>query len=136
MDDWKGFVLEAPRTAKVATTRENGDPHVAPVWVAVDGDDIVFGTGPKSVKGRNIARNPHVCICFDDERPPFSFCIIEGTASWSEDPAELLKWATIIAGRYMGEDKAEEIGKRNGVPGEWLVRVRPTRVVLARDIAK
>jgi hypothetical protein len=29
----------------------------------------------------------------------------------------------------MGEDRAEEFGKRNGVPGELLVRVRIEKVV-------
>jgi hypothetical protein len=34
--------------------------------------------------------------------------------------------ATAIGARYRGEERAEE---RNGVPGELLVRLRPTRVV-------
>ena len=74
-------------------------------------------------------------MCFDDEAPPFSFVIVDGTAELSEDPHELLRWAGIIAGRYMGADQAEAYGRRNGVPGELLVRVTPTRIVGARDIA-
>jgi hypothetical protein len=35
----------------------------------------------------------------------------------------------------MGEARAEEFGKRNGVPGELLIRVTPTRVSFAKDIA-
>ena len=34
-------------------------------------------------------------------------------------------WAAVIGGRYMGAERAEEYGRRNGVPGELLVRVRP-----------
>ena len=34
----------------------------------------------------------------------------------------------------MGADRAEEYGERNGVPGELLVRLTPTRIV-ARDLA-
>jgi hypothetical protein len=44
-------------------------------------------------------------------------------------------WAARIGGRYMGADRAEEFGARNGVPGELLVRVTPERVVSARDVA-
>lgn len=61
--------------------------------------------------------------------------MIEGTASFSTDSDALLYWATRIAGRYMGEDLAEAYGKRNGVPGELLVRVTPTRVLFEKDIA-
>jgi hypothetical protein len=35
----------------------------------------------------------------------------------------------MIAARYMGPDRAEEFGKRNGVPGELIVRLRPTKVL-------
>jgi hypothetical protein len=35
----------------------------------------------------------------------------------------------------MGDDVAEAYGRRNAVPGELLVRVRPTRVVALGGIA-
>jgi hypothetical protein len=35
----------------------------------------------------------------------------------------------------MGTERADEYGDRNGVPGELVVRVTPTRVVSARDVA-
>jgi hypothetical protein len=61
--------------------------------------------------------------------------IFEGIAALSEDPAELLRWAANIAGRYMGSDQAEAFGRRNGVPGELLVRVTPTRVVAKAKVS-
>jgi hypothetical protein len=72
----------------------------------------------------------------DDERPPYSFVVLHGRAQLSEDPAELRRWATRIGARYMGEDRAEEFGARNGVPGELLVRVRIDKVVAVRDLAQ
>ena len=51
------------------------------------------------------------------------------------DPGELLDTATRIGARYMGVDRAKEFGRRNGVPGELVVRVRPTKVIAAFDIA-
>jgi len=35
----------------------------------------------------------------------------------------------------MGDDRAEEFGRRNGVPGELLVRITPTKIIGARDVA-
>jgi hypothetical protein len=72
----------------------------------------------------------------DDERPPFSFVLIEGTATLSDNLDEVRAWATRIAGRYMGSLRAKGYGARNGVPGELLVRVTPTRVVAQAGIAE
>ncbi len=52
----------------------------------------------------------------------------------STDPGELLEMATRIGSRYMGADRAEEFGRRNGVPGEYVVRLRPTRVISTLDV--
>lgn len=38
------FLLEKPRTAKLATVRADGRPHVAPIWFDLDGDVMVFTT--------------------------------------------------------------------------------------------
>jgi len=137
LDPWvRDFLSSRPaHTAKLATVRRDGRPHVAPIWFDLDGDDIVFTTGVDSVKGRTIRRDPRVSVCVDDERPPFSFVIIEGDARIVEDADELLRWATSIAGRYMGEDRAEEYGRRNAVPTELLVRITATTVIAGRDIA-
>jgi PPOX class probable F420-dependent enzyme len=133
---WREFVSELPaRTAKLAVVRADGSPHVAPVWVDLDGDDIVFMTSADTIKGKAILRDPRVSLCFDDERPPFSFATIAGTATTSTDPDELLRWGTRIGGRYMGADQAEAYGRRNAVAPEMVVRVRVTRVVAKVDVA-
>ncbi|MHA6761558.1 PPOX class F420-dependent oxidoreductase [Streptacidiphilus sp. PAMC 29251] len=127
--EWRAFLSEGTRTGKLATTRADGRPHVAPIWFLLDGDDLVFNTATDSVKGRTLARDGRVALCVDDDRPPFSFALVEGTATLSDDLDELRHWATRIAARYMGEDRAEEYGARNGVAGELLVRVRIGKVV-------
>jgi PPOX class probable F420-dependent enzyme len=133
---WRTFVTELPaRTAKLAVVRADGSPHVAPVWVDLDGDEIVFMTSADTIKGKAILRDPRVSLCWDDERPPFAFLTIAGTCTTSVDPDELLRWGTRIGGRYMGADQAEAYGRRNAVPPEMVVRVRPTHVVAKVDVA-
>jgi PPOX class probable F420-dependent enzyme len=131
----RAFLLEKARTGKLGTVRADGRPHVTPVWFDVDGDTIVFTTWHTSVKGVNIQRDARVCICVDDETPPFSFVIIEGNATMAPDPEHLQHWATRISGRYMGVERAEEYGKRNGIAGELLVRVTPTKIIFQRNVA-
>ena len=133
-EEWRAFVSDGTRTGKLSTVRADGSPHVAPVWFVLDGDDLVFNTGKTSVKGRNLARDGRVALCVDDDRPPYSFAVLEGRARISEDPAELRHWAARIAARYMGEDRAEEFGERNGTPGELVVRVAIEKVVAVRDL--
>jgi len=133
---WRDFVLASPpRTAKLAVVRADGSPHVAPVWVDLDGEEVVFLTSAATVKGKAILRDPRVSLCWDDERPPFSFVVLTGAAHTSVDPAELLVWATRIGGRYMGDERAKEYGRRNAVAPEMVVRVRPSRVVAKVDVA-
>ena len=123
------------RTAKLAVVRKDGSPLVLPVWVDLDGDDIVFTTGGDTAKGKAIRRDPRVCLCWDDERPPFHFVTIAGTATMSTDPDELLRWSTRIGGRYMGEERAAEYGRRNAAPPEMVVRVTPTKVTAVTAVA-
>lgn len=133
---WRAFLLERPRTAKLATTRKDGRPHVAPIWIDIDDDgSIIFTTHSDSLKGKSLQRDPRVSLCVDDDRPPFAFVIVEGVARLSRDPSELLRAATRIGGRYMGGDQAVQFGQRNGVPGEILVRIKPTRVIAREGIA-
>jgi PPOX class probable F420-dependent enzyme len=134
-DEWRRFLAEGTRTGKLATVRRDGRPHVVPIWFVLDGDDLVFTTGSGSVKARAMRRDPRVCLCVDDERPPFAYVMVAGTAGLSEDPGDLLRFATAIGGRYMGADRAEQFGRRNAVPGELLVRVTPTKVTAIGGIA-
>lgn len=134
-DDVIAFLSEGTRTAKLGYVAADGRPLVAPVWFVVDGQQLVFNTGKETAKGRALARDPRVVVCVDDERPPFSFVQIQGTATLGEDPDEVVSTATRIGGRYMGADRAEEFGRRNGVPGELVVRMTPTKVVTAFNLA-
>ena len=131
----RAFLMEQARTAKLATVRKDGRPHVVPVWFDMDGDTLIFTTGQATVKAANIRRDPRVCLCVDDEKPPFAFILIEGTANMTADSDARLYWSTRIGGRYMGAELAETYGKRNSVEDELLVRVTPTKVVFEKNIA-
>ena len=123
------FLSAGTRTGKLAYTGADGRPLVVPVWFIVEDGTLVFNTGKDTAKGRALARDPRATLCVDLEEPPYAFVQVQGTAELSEEPEELVRTATAIGARYMGQDRAEEIGKRNGVPGELVVRLRPTRVI-------
>jgi PPOX class probable F420-dependent enzyme len=128
------FLSAGTRTGKLAYAGPDGRPLVAPVWFIVEDGVLVFNTGKDTAKGRALARDPRATLCVDLEEPPYGFVQVQGEAEISEDPGELVRTATAIAARYMGQERAEEFGKRNGVPGELLVRLRPTKVIAAFEM--
>ena len=137
------FLRQGTFTGKLATVKKDGSSHVVPFWFVLDNrnsrgqiGDIILTTGDTSVKAQNIQRDNRVSICVDDQKPPFSFVTIFGSAKIQPyKQKEVLKWATKIAERYMGKDNAEAYGKRNSEEGLVLVRIKPTRIIAEKDIA-
>lgn len=129
------FLTGGARTGSVATVGEDGRPHVVPIWYIVEDEDVVFTTWHTSVKARNLASNGRAAMTIDDEDPPFSYLMVEGQVTISDDPAESRRVATLAGGKYMGADRADEFGARNGVEGELVVRLRIEHLVGADEVA-
>jgi PPOX class probable F420-dependent enzyme len=136
MDDREAreFLAHGRRTGKLATTQADGSPHVAPVWFVLDGDDIVFMTGAKTMKGKALRRDSRAALVVDLEAPPYAFVLVEGTVTLSADPDEMLPLSIAIARRYVAAEEAEAVGWRNAVEGELLVRLRAQKIVAIDDL--
>ena len=130
----RDFLSQGTRTGKLGWTASDGRPLVAPIWFLVEDEAIVFNTGAETAKGKALARDPRVVLCVDLEEQPYGFVQVQGTVTTSDDPDDLLRTATALGGRYMGAERAEEFGRRNGVPGELVVRIHPTKVIAALDM--
>ena len=59
------FIKELP-VCRLATATETCAPMVRPVWPVFDGKNIYIATDPGTVKLKQINRNPHVSVAFDD----------------------------------------------------------------------
>jgi hypothetical protein len=135
------FLMQGTFTGKLATVKKDGSPHVVPIWFVVENGkgrgktgNIVLTTGDTSIKTNNIQHDDRVSICIDDQKPPFSFVTIHGTAKiYPYKQKEVLKWATKIAERYVGKKNAKTYGKVNSSEGAVLVRIKPTRVIAEKD---
>lgn len=122
------FIESNALTAHLATVRTDGRPHVAPIWIATDGRDIIWNTGEATVKGKNLLRTGYAALSIDDSDPPFNSVRLEGPVDLIDDLEQVRRWAGILGGRYMGADQAGIFAERNGVPGEMLCRMTPTHV--------
>ena len=128
------FLGDGTRTGKLATVRADGRPHVAVIWFTVEGEDLLVNTWHTSVKARNLERDPRASLIVDLEEPPYRYVLVEGRVTLSDDVSESRRIATIVGGRYMGADRAEEFGARNGVEGELAARLRIERIIARDDI--
>ena len=137
------FLMQGTFTGKLATVRNDGSPHVVPIWFVVENGkgggkagNIILTTGETSIKANNIQHDDRVSICIDDQKPPFSFVTIHGTAKiYPYKQKEVLEWATKIAERYVGKKNAKTYGEVNSGEGAVLVRIRPTKVIAEKDVS-
>ena len=134
-EETTAFLLTGTRTGKLAWVSQTGAPHVAPIWFILDGDDVIFNTHEDSGKAKALVREGRASLVVDLEEPPYAFVKIDATVSFEDDLDRVKAVATEIGGRYMGADRAEEFGARNGVPGELVVRLTPTKVTALDDLS-
>ncbi|WP_228640413.1 pyridoxamine 5'-phosphate oxidase family protein [Microtetraspora sp. AC03309] len=83
----------------------------------MDGDDLLFNTDADSVKGRDLARDPRVSICVDDDHPPFAFVTVEGRAT-------LIECGRGRTGRVAGSVTAHRRGGIRRGARRWPISTR------------
>ena len=128
------FLTSGTKTGHLGYTAADGRPLVVPVWFVLDGDRIAFNTGATTAKGRALLRDPRVVMAVDLPAPPFGFVQVQGIARVTEDLDEVRRIATMCGARYMGAERAEEFGARNGVPGELGIWIEPSKVIASLDV--
>ena len=135
-DEWMAFLREGTRTGKLAIVLPSGHATVTPIWFVVDDDQVLwFNTGEDTAKAKILRDDPRACLLVDLEEPPYAFVRLDLQVSLIDHLDIVREVATRIGGRYMGADRAEEFGERNGVPGELAVRCVITKVVAKNDMA-
>jgi PPOX class probable F420-dependent enzyme len=129
-EERRSFLQQGTRTAILATRRPDGRPHAVPVGFVLDGDDVLFLTGEGTVKASNLEHDPRVSLVVDDDRPPFAFVSIDGTAQVSRARDDARRAAAVEIGRrYGGDESVDGFVQFADQALELLVRVRPTHVV-------
>lgn len=117
-------LLEGDALAHLATLRADGSPHVTPVWIDHDGDEVLVDVRIDRVKAANMRRRPQVALSILDPRNPYRYLTITGeVTSWSEDGWR--EHMDRLAQRYTGSPKYEW-----AAPDErrQIFCIRPTRV--------
>jgi PPOX class probable F420-dependent enzyme len=81
-------LVQRPVIANVATVDSDGRPQVTPVWIDLDGGDLVFNTAKGRVKSVNLEQNPHVAVSIVDPEDQYNVVVVRGTVEGTEDGAD------------------------------------------------
>src|SRR5271170_4348645 len=99
-DDAKRLI-DAPNIAHLTTLMEDGWPKAEPVWIGRDGDRIVICTDRRSIKGKNIDRDPRVALSITDFDNPYEQLLIRGRVVEARDDADL-RVMDMLSQKYIG----------------------------------
>lgn len=110
--------------AHLATRMADGAPQVSPVWVDLDGDDVLVNTERARLKLRNVLRDPRVALSIQDPENPYRYLEIRGRVVETTEHGAA-GHIDRLAQRYMGVDRYP-----NNRPGDVrvILRIRPERV--------
>lgn len=95
-------LIERPVIASVATVDPDGKPQLTPVWIDLEGDNLVFNTAKGRAKEVNLARNPVVAVSVVDPDDPYNVVVVRGTVTGTEDGADA--HIDALAHKYLGVD--------------------------------
>ena len=119
-------LISRPVLATLATVSADGSPQVTPLWIEVDGDDLLVNTARGRVKARNIERDKRVAVSVIDPEDPYNVVVAKGTVvDVTTDGADAL--IDRLAKKYLGVD---EYPMRRPDEIRITLRIRVDRIVM------
>ena len=100
--------------AALATSMPDGSPQVAAVWVDLEGDRILVGTGETSLKARNTRRDPRVGLNIISLENPYLEAQIRGRIVERRPDADFIVMDR-IARKYTRQDFPWRVDPANRV---------------------
>ena len=96
--------LESKLNLQLATTDDQGEPNIQPVWFYYDkdGEKVLITTSKLSKKTQNLRSKPAIYFSIDDENPPYKGVKGKGIATIVEDPNRTLSHGNKISMKYLG----------------------------------
>jgi PPOX class probable F420-dependent enzyme len=96
-------LIARPVLASLATLNPDGSPQITPLWVDLEGDDVVFNTEQGRKKARNLERDARVAVTVIDPDDQYNVVAFQGTVTdVTTDGADA--HIDALAKKYLGVD--------------------------------
>lgn len=115
---WAEEKLVSSHDYWVVSVWPDGRPHAMPVWGVWDDASLLFSSGGRSRKVRNLRTDPRCVVTVQDTTDPV---VVEGTAAFETDPAVLARTIELINVKYATSYAVEFLDPAVNA----TVRVRP-----------
>lgn len=103
LSDASKAVINKKVLAHIASVGPGGEPHVTPVWIDLDGDDLIINTALGRAKARNLANDARVAVSITDPDNDYVVIAIRGTVTeFTTDGADAV--IDKLAKKYMDLD--------------------------------
>ena len=107
----------------LSTVRDDGRPHLVPVWFHWDGEQIVAFSKPRARKVENLRDRPCVMLAVGTPGPDFEVELIEATAELPDAPSASLMPAGFAR-------KYGDLLRRAGLTAQRFAEVYSQAIVL------
>lgn len=125
------YLAEA-RIADLVTLREDGSPHVAPVWYQYQAGRVCVMAYASAVKVRNILEDPRVAVSIPKPDRPYQYVVLEGTATVTQHDVD--QTITDISVHYRGQEEGSAFARKLLEEGAMVViKFSPTRTITWLD---
>jgi PPOX class probable F420-dependent enzyme len=74
-------LIARPLLASLATLNPDGSPQITPLWIDLEGDDVLFNTAQGRKKARNLERDARVAVTVIDPDDPYNVVAFQGTVT-------------------------------------------------------
>ncbi|HTO14120.1 MAG TPA: pyridoxamine 5'-phosphate oxidase family protein [Candidatus Binatia bacterium] len=119
--------VELERVCRVATSGATGMPHVVPVCHVWSGGKVIFGSGHRGRKVKNLAENPRVTIVVDAYSDAWSTLrgvMIQGRAEVFARGPRFRRGRDLLYRKYPHYSRDAALSPSDSV----IIEVTPTRV--------
>jgi nitroimidazol reductase NimA-like FMN-containing flavoprotein (pyridoxamine 5'-phosphate oxidase superfamily) len=132
-DEERDAFLTEKRIGRLASNRGDGWSHLTPIWYVWEDGRFLLTLGKSRRHLRNIAGDPHVTLCVDDDprmtdlsKAPRSV-VCFGLATLVEDEQAVREATRKVETRYLGGAGGPELDELLWFEGRTLVEVTPIR---------
>jgi PPOX class probable F420-dependent enzyme len=96
-------LISRPVLASLATLNPDGSPQITPLWIDLDGDDVVFNTARGRIKARNLEKDHRVAVSVIDPEDQYNVVAFRGTViNVTTEGAD--EHIDALAQKYLGVD--------------------------------